>query len=219
MGLVIAPTRELAMQIYQHSLPFCKTVGVDVVCVYGGSETYPQREELSRGVDLLIATPGRLLDFVERNAVSLKKVIYFVIDEADRMLDMGFIPQVKKIVEELKPKRQTLLFSATWPKEVEALSEEICKNNPVKIKVGGSDQYTVNKDIKQFISIVDEFEKKDRLVDLMKNICQDKNHKILIFVKTKKGCDKLSRTLDYSGYDSAAIHGDKAQNVFDITYA
>jgi len=218
LGLVIAPTRELAMQIYQHAKPFCSTVGVDVVCCYGGSETYPQREELARGVDLLVATPGRLLDFVDRNAVSLKKVIYFVIDEADRMLDMGFIPQVKKIVEELKPKRQTLLFSATWPKEVESLSEEICKNNPVKIKVGGDDQYTVNKDIKQFIEVVDEFEKNEKLKQIMRTICQDKNHKVLVFVKTKKGCDRLSRTLDYSGYDSAAIHGDKAQNVLEIDY-
>ena len=217
MALCIAPTRELAIQIYQSTLPFSKSIGLSVVCIYGGSETYPQREELNRGVDLLIATPGRLLDFTERGSVSLKKVIYFVIDEADRMLDMGFIPQVKKIVEELKPRRQTLLFSATWPKEVEVLSDEICLNNPVKIKVGSSDNYTVNKAINQTVEVVDELDKTQRIKDLLREITyKDKNTKVLIFTKTKKGCDRLSRTLDYAGYDSSAIHGDKAQNVLHI---
>jgi len=201
------------MQIYQSALPFSKSVGLSVVCIYGGSETYPQREELSRGVDLLIATPGRLLDFAERMSVNLSKVIYFVIDEADRMLDMGFIPQVKKIVEELKPRRQTLLFSATWPKDVEVLSDEICLNNPVKIKIGGDDQYTVNKAIGQNIEILDEFDKTQRLKELLRDLfCNNKHQKVLIFTKTKKGCDKLSRTIEYAGYDASAIHGDKAQN-------
>jgi len=212
LGLVIAPTRELAVQIHQHSIPFCRAIGISVSCIYGGAETYPQRNELNNGVDLLIATPGRLLDFVERHHVYLSKAIYFVIDEADRMLDMGFIPQVKKIVEELKPRRQTLLFSATWPKEVEVLSDEICKNNPVKIKVGNTDQYTVNKDIKQNIEMIDEYDKKDRLMSLLKQIAIDRHHKILIFTKTKKGCDRLTRILE-GMYSSNGIHGDKPQNL------
>ena len=120
---------------------------------------------------------------------------------------------MKKIVEELKGKRQTLLFSATWPKEVESLSEEILSDS-VKIKIG-NDDVTVNKDISQRIDIMDESEKKNKLLDLMKEICVDKYFKILIFVKTKKGCDRLSRILDYNSYDSAAIHGDKAQNVIE----
>lgn len=190
LGLVIAPTRELAMQIHEHTMPFCRCVGLNMVCIYGGADTGAQKLELKKGVDLLIATPGRLLDFVERGQVSLKKVIYFVIDEADRMLDMGFIPQVKKVVEDLKPKRQTLLFSATWPKEIENLSENICRNNPVKIRVGENEQYTVNKEIEQNIEIMGEYDKKNRLLGMMRDITMDRFHKVLIFCKTKKSTDK-----------------------------
>ena len=212
MALVLAPTRELAVQIYNSAKPFVKKVNVDMSVIYGGASSYPQRNELAQGVDLLIATPGRLLDFIERGNVYLKRIFYFVLDEADRMLDMGFMPQVKEILTNIKPKRQTLLWSATWPKEVAALSKEICTNFPAKIKVGSED-LTVNKDIKQNVEVVDEYDKKSRIMSLLKEVVRSKYDKILVFVKTKKGCDRLAKTLEYEGYDANAIHGDKAQNV------
>jgi ATP-dependent RNA helicase DDX5/DBP2 len=111
--------------------------------IYGGAPGYSQREELSRGVDLLIATPGRLIDFLEKKSVYLKRVFYFVLDEADRMLDMGFMPQVQEISKHIKESRQTLLWSATWPKEVEQLSKEVCNDKPARLTIG-SENLTVN---------------------------------------------------------------------------
>lgn len=212
MALILAPTRELANQIYNAAKPFIKKVNVDISVIYGGASQWPQREELNRGVDLLIATPGRLIDFIEKENVLLKRVFYFVLDEADRMLDMGFIPQVEEIMKHIRPSRQTLLWSATWPKEVEQLSKRVCANDPIKIKIGSED-LTVNKDIKQTIMVMEEFDKKTEIIRLLKEFVKSRNDKIIIFVKTKKGCDRLARTLEYEGYDAVAIHGDKAQNV------
>lgn len=139
LGLVLAPTRELANQIYEASLQFSRKTGIEIRVVYGGADIHLQKKKLKDGVDILIATPGRLIDFIERGIIDLSKVFYFVLDEADRMLDMGFIPQVKAIINELPQDRQTLMWSATWPKEVEILASEVCNNCPVEIKVGNQD--------------------------------------------------------------------------------
>ena len=210
LAQVLAPTRELAQQIYECSEPYAATVGCMISCIYGGAESYGQRDEIAEGVDLLIATPGRLMDFMNRRHVSLRRVMYFVIDEADRMLDMGFIPQVKKIVMGLSNKRQTQQFTATWPKEVERLTANICTNNPVKIKIG-AENLTVNKDIKQVVEVVDEYLKENKLLRVLKDVVTDKTFKVLIFTKTKRTADKISQTLEFKGYDSRAIHGDKKQ--------
>jgi len=120
MALILAPTRELANQIYEASYQFASRVGVQVKVVYGGQDIYNQKKKLKEGVDILIGTPGRLIDLIERESLNLSRVFYFVLDEADRMLDMGFMPQVKSIIRELPKDRQTLMWSATWPKEVES---------------------------------------------------------------------------------------------------
>lgn len=119
---------------------------------------------------------------------------------------------MKEIVNNIKSTRQTLLWSATWPKEVEMLSKEVCNNNPARIKIGSED-LTVNKDIKQNVEVIDDYKKRDRVFELLKDMTKSRHDKVLIFVKTKKGCDRLAKTLDYDGYKAVAIHGDKQQNV------
>ena len=145
-ALVLAPTRELAVQIFESAEPYAKSVGQEVVVIYGGIPGMQQKSELMRGCDVLIATPGRLYDFIQRSAVDLSEVFLLVLDEADRMLDMGFLPQVKSIISTVKDSRQTLLWSATWPAEVEQLSRNICKTRPITIRVG-NEGLTINKAI------------------------------------------------------------------------
>jgi ATP-dependent RNA helicase DDX5/DBP2 len=217
-ALVLAPTRELVVQIYQAAKPFAKSIRIDCTCIYGGAEPYSQKESLANGCDLLIATPGRLFDFIERKQVFLDKVFYFVLDEADRMLDMGFLPQVQQIIGYIKASRQTLLWSATWPKEVEELSKEICKNDPVMIKVG-TENLTVNSNITQTVTVLEEEEKHKETLKILKEAIKNDKDKILIFVNTKRGCDKLAKNLEYDGYDAIAIHGDKAQQARDAIIA
>lgn len=115
------------MQIYEEFKPFSAVSQLRATCIYGGAEKYPQRRDLHRGCELVIATPGRLIDFLESHDTNLKRVSYLVIDEADRMLDMGFVPQIEKIVEYIRKDRQTLMWSATWPTEVQRLAEDLCK--------------------------------------------------------------------------------------------
>jgi ATP-dependent RNA helicase DDX5/DBP2 len=212
MALVLAPTRELAVQIFESAKPFVKKVNIDMSVIYGGAPGWPQKEELNRGVDLLIATPGRLLEFIEKKNIYLKRVFYLVLDEADRMLDMGFMPQVKEICTSIKTSRQTLLWSATWPKDVEALSKEVCNANPARLTIG-SENLTVNQDIGQNVEVIDDFKKKDRIIELLREMTKNNKDKILIFCKTKKGCDRLTKSLEYEQYKAVALHGDKAQNV------
>lgn len=215
MGLVLAPTRELANQIFEAALPFARKIGVYIRVVYGGADVIPQKKKLKEGVDILIATPGRLIDLVESQSVFLDKVVYYVLDEADRMLDMGFLPQVKRIITELPDERQTLLWSATWPKEVESLAAEVCKHTPVTIKVG-DDSLTVNNAISQKIICLEEHQKFDEMCNIMSEIHQNNiKDKVLIFARTKRGCDKLAESLDRAGFKAVAIHGDKSQQKRD----
>jgi ATP-dependent RNA helicase DDX5/DBP2 len=217
-ALVLAPTRELCTQIYEAAKPFARGIGIDIACVYGGAPHIPQKEALNGGVDLLIATPGRLFDFCSRKQVFLDKVFYFVLDEADRMLDMGFLPQVQQIIEHIKSKRQTLLWSATWPKEVEELSKKVCKNDPVMIKVG-SESLTVNPSITQEIICIEEEDKFKEVLKIIKDATRHDRDKILIFANTKMACDNLTHKLEKEGFDANAIHSDRTQTAREAIIA
>lgn len=209
--LVLAPTRELAMQIYNSALPFTQKLNLSAAVVYGGANMGQQIKSV-RYVDLLIATPGRLIDLLGRQVLRLDQVSYFVLDEADRMLDMGFMPQVEEIMRYLTKERQNLLWSATWPKEIQSLASQICINEVATIKIG-SDDLTVNSDIEQNLVICEENEKLGRLFDILKNNQCSEVSKNLIFVKTKVWCERLSQILNDKGINSMALHGDKSQNV------
>uniref|UniRef100_A0A672ZUP7 RNA helicase n=1 Tax=Sphaeramia orbicularis TaxID=375764 RepID=A0A672ZUP7_9TELE len=188
--LVLAPTRELAQQVQQVAYDYGKSSRIKSTCVYGGAPKGPQIRDLERGVEICIATPGRLIDFLEAGKTNLRRCTYLVLDEADRMLDMGFEPQIRKIVDQIRPDRQTLMWSATWPKEVRQLAEDFLKDY-VQINVGG--------------------EKDHKLIQLMEEIMAEKENKTIIFVETKKRCDDLTRRMRRDGWPAMCIHGDKSQ--------
>ena len=196
------------MQIYEEFKPFARTANLRATCIYGGAEKYPQKKDLRSGCELVIATPGRLIDFLESGDTNLKRVSYLVIDEADRMLDMGFVPQIEKIVQYVRKDRQTLLWSATWPQEIRRLAEDLCKEKPVHIVVG-NDDLAVNKAVSQLVKVVPPKEKYDKLLRLIRGIYD--GSKILVFCQTKKTSDWVSRSLQNEGFRSVSIHGDKSQ--------
>ncbi|KAG2379922.1 DEAD-box ATP-dependent RNA helicase [Vigna angularis] len=258
--LVLAPTRELAVQIQQEATKFGASSRIKSTCIYGGVPKGPQVRDLQKGVEIVIATPGRLIDMLESNHTNLQRVTYLVLDEADRMLDMGFDPQLRKIVSQLveiitekgrktegdtrvgksggtisatsfpfcrgfetvpkkdrapdmhcrtliRPDRQTLYWSATWPKEVEQLARKFLYN-PYKVIIGSED-LKANHAIRQYVDIVSEKQKYDKLVKLLEDIMD--GSRILIFMDTKKGCDQITRQLRMDGWPALSIHGDKSQ--------
>merc|ERR1719145_271093 len=155
----MAPTRELAMQIQTEVQKFTSGTGIRCTACFGGVSRYGQASDLRRGVEVCIATPGRLLDFLESGVTNLKRVSYLCLDEADRMLDMGFEPQLRKIVSQIRPDRQTLMWSATWPQEVQSLGRSFCRENPLKVQIGATGS-RANPDIKQEIHVVTELDKR-----------------------------------------------------------
>ncbi|KAI5072605.1 hypothetical protein GOP47_0012711 [Adiantum capillus-veneris] len=205
--LVLSPTRELATQIQDEAIKFGKSSRISCTCVYGGAPKGPQLRDLDRGADIVIATPGRLNDFLEMRRVSLRQVSYLVLDEADRMLDMGFEPQIRKIVKEIPRHRQTLMFTATWPKEVRKIAEDLLVN-AAQVNIGNTDELVANKAITQYVEIVMPYEKQGKLERILRT--QEPGSKIIIFCSTKKMCDQLARSLG-RGFGAAAIHGDKSQ--------
>lgn len=205
--LVLAPTRELAVQIQEETVKFGSRANIRTTCIYGGAPKGPQIRDLQRGVEIVIATPGRLIDMLEAQHTNLKRVTYLVLDEADRMLDMGFEPQIRKIVAQIRPDRQTLYWSATWPKEVETLARQFLRN-PYKVIIG-SPYLKANQSINQVIEVVTEVEKYNRLIRLLKEVMD--GNRILIFMETKKGCDQVTRQLRMDGWPALSIHGDKNQ--------
>lgn len=211
--LVLAPTRELAVQIREECAKFGQTSHIKNTCVYGGAPKRQQVMDLERGVEIVIATPGRLIDFLESNKTNLRRVTYLVLDEADRMLDMGFEPQLRSIVGQIRPDRQTLMFTATWPKEVVSISREFLKENPVQIQIG-STELTVNKDITQVVEVVEDYEKKSILAEKLDEL-SDRGRRefprVLIFVETKRKADEITSALKYDRMDAVAVHGDKSQ--------
>ncbi|KAF0920382.1 hypothetical protein E2562_034839 [Oryza meyeriana var. granulata] len=205
--LVLSPTRELATQIQDEAIKFGRSSRISSACLYGGAPKGPQLRDLERGADIVVATPGRLNDILEMRRVSLHQVSYLVLDEADRMLDMGFEPQIRKIVKQVQPKRQTLMFTATWPKEVRKIASDLLAN-PVQVNIGNTDQLVANKSITQYVDVITPTEKSRRLDQILRS--QEPGSKIIIFCSTKRMCDQLARNLSRN-YGASAIHGDKSQ--------
>ncbi|UZO02005.1 uncharacterized protein OCT59_020508 [Rhizophagus irregularis] len=208
IGLILAPTRELASQIFTEAKKFAKAYGLRVAAVYGGASKMDQFKELRPGgVEILVGTPGRLIDMVKMKATNFRRVSFLVLDEADRMFDLGFEPQVRSICDNIRPDRQTLLFSATFPKKVEALAREVT-TEPVRISIGYVGQ--ANTDITQVIEILTEDGYKwDWLISRLASFCVEGS--VLIFVSRKGGVDELSLNLQQSGFDCGALHGDMMQ--------
>lgn len=203
--LVLTPTRELAIQVLESFRDYGKYLPFRSVALFGGVSQVPQVQELNRGVDILVATPGRLLDLIQQGLLSLDTIRYFVLDEADRMLDMGFVHDVKPIVRMLPVKRQTLFFSATMPTEIKKLADSMLVL-PETVAVHPVSSTT--ELVRQEILFVDKDSKKDVLIPILK---EEDTERVLIFTRTKYGADKLSKFLHRSGISSAAIHGDKTQ--------
>ncbi len=205
-SLIITPTRELAIQIGTSFTVYGKFTGIKNTVVFGGVKQGAQTDALRKGVDILVATPGRLLDLIDQGFIRLKAVEYFVLDEADRMLDMGFINDIRKIIAKLPSKRQSLFFSATMPNNIVKLSKKILKN-PKKVEV--SPVSSTAETIRQYLYYTNRTHKKD----LLHHILQDqKIDQVLLFSRTKHGADRITRNLKKQKIKSAAIHGDKAQN-------
>ncbi|KAL6364988.1 hypothetical protein LRP88_00963 [Fusarium phalaenopsidis] len=211
--LVLAPTRELAVQIKQEIDKFGRSSRIRNTCVYGGVPKGPQIRDLSRGVEVCIATPGRLIDMLEAGKTNLRRVTYLVLDEADRMLDMGFEPQIRKIISQIRPDRQTLMWSATWPKEVRALATDFLQDF-IQVNIGSMD-LAANHRITQIVEVVTDMEKRDRMIKHLEKVMENKENKILIFVGTKRVADDITRFLRQDGWPALSIHGDKQQNERD----
>jgi len=206
VGLVLAPTRELAIQIHTELTAFAAATPLRLGCIYGGVGQNPQVKMLRNGLDILIATPGRLLDLIGQQHVKLGHVELLVLDEADRLLDMGFIRDVKKIVAATPRKRQSLLFSATMPDAVAELAAEML-HKPVRVEVAPK-QVTVEK-IDQRVTMVAT---PDKLAAIEHILRRDDVKKAIAFTRTKHGADKVARKLRNAGINAEAIHGNKSQN-------
>ncbi|KAH8117723.1 DEAD-domain-containing protein [Phellopilus nigrolimitatus] len=212
IALVLAPTRELAVQIQQECTKFGSNSRIRNTAIYGGAPKGPQIRDLQRGVEIVIATPGRLIDMLETQKTNLRRVTYLVMDEADRMLDMGFEPQIRKIVSQIRPDRQTLMFSATWPKDVQKLANDFL-NDMIQVNIG-SMELTANHNIAQIVEVCTDFEKRAKLVKHLDHI-STQNAKVLIFVGTKRVADDITKYLRQDGWPALAIHGDKEQKERD----
>ena len=210
--LVLAPTRELAVQIKEECDKFGSSSEIKNTVVYGGVPKSKQVRDLRQGVEIVIATPGRLIDHLEQGNTNLKRVTYLVLDEADRMLDMGFEPQLRKIVGQIRPDRQVLMWSATWPKEVQNLARDYLSDF-YQVTVGSLD-LAGNKDVTQMIDVCTDQDKYRNLLRYLKEHLSPKD-RVLVFVETKKGCDMLTRSLRMDGFQARAMHGDKSQEERD----
>ncbi|WP_428328869.1 DEAD/DEAH box helicase [Mucilaginibacter sp.] len=205
-ALILTPTRELAIQINESFAAYGKHTGLKHLVIFGGVSQNPQTEALRRGVDILVATPGRLLDLMNQRFVNLEHIKMLVLDEADRMLDMGFVNDVKKVIAKVPAKRQTLFFSATMPKEIQTLADTIL-TRPEKVEV--TPVSSTADTIQQLLYYVEKNDKKALLAHILK----DKGIKTaLVFTRTKHGADKVVKDLIKIGITAEAIHGNKSQN-------
>jgi ATP-dependent RNA helicase RhlE len=204
--LILTPTRELAAQVGESVAMYGKNLPLRSAIVFGGVKINPQMMKLRKGVDILVATPGRLLDLFQQNAVRFNQLEILVLDEADRMLDMGFINDIRKILAVLPKTRQNLMFSATFSTSIRNLAKGLV-NNPVEISV--SPPNTTVKSVEQCIHPVDKSKKTALLIHL---ITENNWHQVLVFSRTKHGANKITKLLDAAGLKSAAIHGNKSQN-------
>lgn len=204
-ALILTPTRELALQISECIEDYAKYTPIRHGVIFGGVNQRPQVDRLQKGIDILVATPGRLLDLMNQGYVHLDQVSYFVLDEADRMLDMGFIHDIKRILPKLPKEKQTLFFSATMPATIVSLTDSLLKN-PVKISIT-PESPTVDA-IEQFVYFVEKAEKGRLLVSLLRRA---ENQSVLVFSRTKHNADRIVRVLSKAGIGSQAIHGNKSQ--------
>lgn len=207
-ALILLPTRELAIQVEDCFRQYAQFTAISTACIFGGVNDASQKRGLIRGVDVLVATPGRLLDLIGQKAVSLKALEFFVLDEADRMLDMGFIHDIRKVVALLPQNRQNLFFSATMPEDITKLAATILRPNPVRVEV--APQSTPIERIRQELYRIDKRRKGALLKELLLEHMEMK--KVLVFSRTKHGADKITRVLEKAGIKCAAIHGNKSQN-------
>ena len=204
--MILTPTRELAIQIDESIAAYGRHLGLKHLVIFGGVSQHPQTTSLRNGTDILIATPGRLLDLMQQGYINLNNIEIFVLDEADRMLDMGFIHDVKKVIAKLPSKRQTLFFSATMPTEIAKLADSIL-HEPVRVEV--TPVSSTAKTIVQSIYFVEKTDKTNLLIHLL----SDKTiERVLVFTRTKHGADKVVNELKYAGIQAEAIHGNKSQN-------
>jgi ATP-dependent RNA helicase RhlE len=204
-ALILAPTRELALQVSENIQTYSKYLSLKTAVIFGGVGISPQKASLRKGVDIVIATPGRLLDHMSQKTIDLSRVEFLVLDEADRMLDMGFIHDIKKVVASIPNKRQTLLFSATFSPEIKKLSNSFL-DNPKLIEVARSN--ALSEQVSQVVHYVQKDKKKNLLAFL---IHTQKWNQVLVFTRTKHGANKLSEFLNKSNIPSLAIHGNKSQ--------
>ena len=205
-ALVLTPTRELAIQIDECCRDYARYTPIRHCVIFGGVNQRPQVDALQKGVDLLVATPGRLLDLIGQGYVTLDTIRFFVLDEADRMLDMGFIHDIRRILPLLPERRQTLFFSATMPESIAALAAKILRN-PVLVTV--TPPASVVETIAQTVHFAEKAEKSQLLIDLLS---ASDAQQVLVFSRTKHGADKLAKILNRAGIRSCAIHGNKSQN-------
>ena len=210
--LVLAPTRELAVQIKEECDKFGSSSDIKNTVVYGGVPKSRQIRDLRSGIEIVIATPGRLIDHLEQGNTNLKRVTYLVLDEADRMLDMGFEPQLRKICSQIRPDRQVLMWSATWPREVQNLAQDYLRDY-YQVTVGSLD-LAGNKDVTQMVEVCSDQDKYRNLLRYLRENLTGKD-RVLVFVETKKGCDMLTRSLRMDGFQARAMHGDKSQEERD----
>lgn len=205
-ALILTPTRELAIQIEESFKAYGRHLPLKTLVIFGGVKQGAQENALKRGVDVLVATPGRLLDFISQGIVSLKNLEIFVLDEADRMLDMGFVHDVKRVVKLLPQKRQTLFFSATFPPEIKNLADSML-TNPVRVEV--APVAATADTIQQSVYFVEKDDKLNLLTHILQNSISES---VLVFARTKHGADKIARKLQKDKISAEAIHGNKSQN-------
>lgn len=204
-ALILTPTRELAAQILENIKEYSINLNIKSTVIFGGVNQNPQKRALNAGIDILVATPGRLLDLEQQKALSLRDIEILVLDEADRMLDMGFIRDIKKVIALMPSKRQNLLFSATFSKEIKKLASEFLVH-PVLVEA--TPENTTVEKIKQRVIRVDKVRKTDLLIKLIK---EGDWSQVLVFTRTKHGANRLSQKMEKKGISSAAIHGNKTQ--------
>ncbi len=204
-ALILVPTRELAAQVQANVQAYSKYMSIKSAVVFGGVGINPQKAAIKKGVDILVATPGRMLDLVNQKALDLTAVEFFVLDEADRMLDMGFIHDIKKVLAILPKNKQNLLFSATFSSNIKQLADKLL-NNPTLVEVAKAN--ATNHKVKHIVHKVNKNDKNDLLIHL---VSSQNMQQVLVFTRTKHGANKLSKKLDFDGITSAAIHGNKSQ--------
>ncbi|KAI8916610.1 hypothetical protein PhCBS80983_g02470 [Powellomyces hirtus] len=220
--LVLAPTRELAVQIQEVANGHGKALGIRSTCLYGGASKGPQIGDLNRSPHFIVATPGRLLDLLQMGKTNLRRITYLVLDEADRMLDMGFEQPLRDILAQIRPDRQMLFWSATWPKSVQRLAHDFLSSDHITVQVG-STELQANKRITQIVKVVDEMEKEsalwETLSDIWKSLPEPEATRTMkrtvIFCNKKYLCDRLVQSMNDQNWSAVTIHGDKTQQERD----